>query len=247
MAIGLAYTTVGLILFLTGVNIGFMPAGHVIGTMLASSRYKWLLIPLGMLIGYYIVAAEPAVHVLNKQVEEISAGAIPPKYMRISLSVGVAISVGLAMVRVLTGLSIFWLLIPGYTIALCLTFFVPKIFTGVAFDSGGVASGPMTATFLLPFTMGACSALGGNVMTQAFGIVAMVAMTPLITIQALGLIYKHKENATVKAAAKAAAKAAEEAAALAAALADEIATGQQKELAIDDEFIMFEEEAGEND
>jgi hypothetical protein len=247
MVIGLAYTTVGLILFLTGVNIGFMPAGHVIGTMLANSAYKWLLIPLGMLIGYYIVAAEPAVHVLNKQVEEISAGAIPQKYMQISLSVGVAISVGLAMVRVLTGLSIFWLLIPGYAIALCLTFFVPKIFTGVAFDSGGVASGPMTATFLLPFTMGACDALGGNVMTQAFGIVAMVAMTPLITIQILGLIYMQKEKAAVKTAALAAAKVAEEVTALAAALAEELAAGTQKELVIDDEFIMFEEEGGEND
>ena len=104
-----------------------------------------------------------------------------------ALSIGVCISVGLAMVRVLTGLNIFWLLIPGYAISLGLTFFVPSIFTGIAFDSGGVASGPMTATFLLPFAMGACGALGGNIMTDAFGIVAMVAMTPLVTIQVMGL------------------------------------------------------------
>ncbi len=189
IAIGLGYTLVGLVLFLTGVNVGFMPAGQFMGTVIAGSAFKWLLIPLGMLIGYFIVAAEPAVHVLNKQVEEISAGAIPQKYMQISLSIGVAISLGLAMTRLLTGISIFWLLVPGYILALSLSFFVPKIFTGVAFDSGGVASGPMTATFLLPFAMGACEALGGNILTEAFGIVAMVAMTPLITIQILGLIY----------------------------------------------------------
>ena len=265
IAVGLAYTMIGLILFLTGANVGFMPAGHVIGTMLASSGFKWLLIPLGMLIGYFIVEAEPAVHVLTKQVEEISAGAIPQKYMRISLSVGVALSVGLAMLRVLTGISIFWMLIPGYGIALCLSFFVPKIFTGVAFDSGGVASGPMTATFLLPFTMGACDALGGNVMTQAFGIVAMVAMTPLITIQTLGLVYMLKAKTAAKAAAKAAELAAELAAAKAKAkeAAKEAAAQALDTAALDtaalgaaahetaapdeDEFISFEEEGSEND
>ena len=112
----------------------------------------------------------------------------------LSLSIGVSCSVGMAMLRVLTGISIYYILIPGYLAALTLTFFVPKIFTGIAFDSGGVASGPMTTTFLLPFAMGACEALGGNVMTDAFGIVAMVAMTPLLTIQVLGLIYKKKQN-----------------------------------------------------
>ncbi|MEL7622849.1 MAG: DUF1538 domain-containing protein [Clostridiales bacterium] len=203
ISIGLGYTVIGLVLFLTGVNVGFMPAGQFMGTVIAGSSFKWLLIPLGMLIGYFIVAAEPAVHVLNKQVEEISAGAIPQKYMQISLSIGVAISLGLAMTRLLTGISIFWLLVPGYTLALSLSFFVPKIFTGVAFDSGGVASGPMTATFLLPFAMGACEALGGNILTEAFGIVAMVAMTPLITIQILGLIYVRRVKKADKEANKA--------------------------------------------
>ena len=191
---GAGYTFVGLVLFLTGVNVGFMPAGQYIGEQLASV-HKWLLIPLGMVIGYFIVAAEPAVHVLNKQVEEISDGAISQKAMKRCLSTGVAVSIGLAMVRILTGLSIFWLLIPGYAIAIGLTFVTPKIFTGIAFDSGGVASGPMTATFLLPFAMGACESLGGNILTDAFGIVAMVAMTPLITIQLMGLIYKRKAAA----------------------------------------------------
>ena len=125
---------------------------------------------------------------------EITDGAISAKAMGISLSVGVALSVALAMTRVLTGLSIMWLLVPGYLIALVLTFFVPKIFTAIAFDSGGVASGPMTATFLLPFAMGACEAVGGNIVADAFGIVSMVAMTPLIAIQIMGLIYRIKDS-----------------------------------------------------
>ena len=184
---GLAYTYLGLVLFLCGVNVGFMPAGQTIGASVASSSQPWLLIPIGMCIGFYIVKAEPAVAVLTKQVEEVSNGAITHRAMGMALSVGVCVSVGLAMVRVLTGLNILWLLIPGYVISLGLTFFVPSIFTGIAFDSGGVASGPMTATFLLPFAMGACHALGGNIVTDAFGIVAMVAMTPLVTIQVMGL------------------------------------------------------------
>ncbi|MDR1651693.1 MAG: DUF1538 domain-containing protein [Synergistaceae bacterium] len=187
--IGMIYTLIGLVLFLTGVNVGFIPVGHLLGSEIASSAYKWALIPIGMVIGYYIVAAEPAVHVLNKQVEEISGGLISRKAMKLSLSLGVAASLALAMMRILTGISIFYLLIPGYAISLALTFFVPKIFTGIAFDSGGVASGPMTSTFLLPLAMGACESVGGNVMTDAFGVVAMVAMTPLITIQILGLVY----------------------------------------------------------
>ena len=184
---GLLYTYLGLVLFLCGVNVGFMPAGQLIGATVASSAQKWLLVPIGMLIGYYIVKAEPAVAVLTKQVEEVSNGSISHRAMGLALSLGVCVSVGLSMVRVLTGLNIFWLLIPGYAVALGLTFFVPSIFTGIAFDSGGVASGPMTATFLLPFAQGACQALGGNIMTDAFGTVAMVAMTPLVTIQLMGL------------------------------------------------------------
>ncbi len=148
-----------------------------------------------MLIGYFLVTAEPAVHVLNRQVETITNGGVSQRAMMLSLSIGVACSVGMAMLRVLTGISIYSILVPGYLLALLMTFFVPKIFTGIAFDSGGVASGPNTTTFLLPFAMGACEALGGNVLTDAFGIVAMVAMTPLLTIQALGLIYKHRQKA----------------------------------------------------
>ena len=192
IAVGILYTYLGLVLFLTGVNVGFLPAGSYLGQEIASLSYRWILIPIGMLMGWFIVQAEPAVHVLNKQVEEITSGAIPGKAMSLSLSVGVAVSIGLAMLRVLTGISIFYLLIPGYWAAIVMSFFAPKIFTAIAFDSGGVASGPMTATFLLPFAQGACSALGGNVVTDAFGVVSMVAMTPLLTIQILGLIYQWK-------------------------------------------------------
>ncbi len=187
IAAGLIYTCLGLILFLTGVNVGFMPVGQLIGSSIAGSAQKWLLIPIGMLIGYFIVRAEPAVQVLTRQVEEISNGSISQRSIGYSLSVGICISVGIAMLRILTGIPIMWFLVPGYAISLVMTFFVPQIFTGIAFDSGGVASGPMTATFLLPLAMGACNAVGGDIMTDAFGIVAMVAMTPLLTIQLLGL------------------------------------------------------------
>ena len=190
IGVGLAYTYLGLVIFLTGVNVGFMPAGNYLGSVIAGLSCNWIIIPIGMLIGYFIVMAEPAVYVLMRQVKELTDGAIPGSAMKHSLSIGVAVSVGLAMIRVLTGISIFYLLVPGYAVAIVLSFFVPKLFTAIAFDSGGVASGPMATTFLLPFAMGACSAVGGNIVTDAFGVVAMVAMTPLITIQGLGLIYR---------------------------------------------------------
>ncbi len=192
IVVGLTYTYVGLVLFLTGVNVGFMPAGNYLGQTLAGLEWNWIIIPIGVVMGYFIVRAEPAVYVLREQVEEITSGAVSGKALGTSLSIGVAVSVGLAMIRVLTGVSVLWLVIPGYAIALLLSFFTPKIFTAIAFDSGGVASGPMTATFLLPFAIGACTATGGNVVRDAFGVVAMVAMTPLITIQIFGVLYKRK-------------------------------------------------------
>lgn len=190
---GFVYTYMGLVLFLTGVNVGFMPVGQFLGSALAGGTVKWLLIPIGMVIGYFIVRAEPAVQVLTKQVEEISNGSIRQKSIWHSLSIGTSLSVGLAMLRILTGIPFLYFLVPGYLISLGMTFFVPQIFTGIAFDSGGVASGPMTATFLLPMAMGACEVLGGSVMEEAFGMVAMVAMTPLLTIQLLGLNSRIRE------------------------------------------------------
>ncbi len=192
ITVGVIYTFIGLVLFLTGANVGFMPAGHFIGVSLAISKYRWLLLPVGLIIGYYVVDAEPAVHVLNKQVEEITGGAISQRAMHFSLAWGVACAVALALLRAITGLSIFWFVIPGYAIALLLSFFVPPIFTGIAFDSGGVASGPMTATFLLPLAMGACEGAGGSILNDAFGVVALVTMPPLISIQILGLLYSRR-------------------------------------------------------
>ena len=196
VVLGLVYTYGGLVMFLTGVNVGFMPAGQFIGQTIAGadSVQRFLLIPIGALIGYFIVKAEPAVRVLTKQVEEITNGSISQKSIGTALSIGIALSVGLAMLRILTGLNIMYFLVPGYALALVMTFFVPQIFTGIAFDSGGVASGPMTTTFLLPLAMGACEAVGSNILTDAFGIVAMVAMTPLFTIQLLGLYSKIKKK-----------------------------------------------------
>ncbi len=199
ISVGFLYTFIGLVLFLCGANVGFMPVGSYIGEALGALDYNWIVIPLGMVIGYFIVQAEPAVHVLNKQVYELTSGAIPKEALSRSLSIGVAVSIGLAMLRILLGIPIMYFLVPGYLIAVVLSFFVPPIFTAIAFDSGGVASGPMTATFLLPMSIGVCLSVGGDVVSDAFGVVAMVAMTPLITIQLLGLYSRIKERRAAKA------------------------------------------------
>ena len=190
--VGFGYTYIGLVLFLCGANVGFAPVGAYLGKELAGLSFRWILVPIGALIGYYIVKAEPAIQVLNHQVEAVTNGAISVKMMNRCMQIGVAASVGLAMLRVLTGISIQWFVIPGYIIALVLSRLVPDIFIGIAFDSGGVASGPMTSTFLLPLSIGVCEARGGNLMTDAFGVVALVALTPLIAIQLMGLVYKLK-------------------------------------------------------
>lgn len=198
MSVGFIYTYLGLVMFLTGANVGFMPAGRLIGAKIADSSISYMLIPIGMVMGYFVVSAEPAVHSLKRQVSEITNGAIPQKSVAIALSVGVSISVGISMLRVLTGIPIMPFLILGYAVSLVISFYVPHIYTGIAFDSGGVASGPMTSTFMLPFAMGACESIGGNVMTDAFGIVAMIAMTPLITIQILGLNERRRRSVMLK-------------------------------------------------
>ncbi len=190
--IGVLYTYVGLVLFLMGVNVGFLPVGSFIGQEIGLKSYCWIIVPIGMVIGFFVVAAEPAVHVLTKQVYEITEGAIPKKALSTSLMLGVACSVGLAMLRIVLHIPIMYFLIPGYLIALVLTFIVPDMFTAIAFDSGGVASGAMTASFLMPLALGLCSSVGGDIATEGFGVVAMVAMTPLIAIQILGLVYKIK-------------------------------------------------------
>lgn len=192
--LGILFTFAGLVLFLTGVNVGFSSLGTILGSNLANGWTRYLLVPLAAVIGWFVVTAEPAVHVLTTQVEEISAGAVSKTSMRIALSIAIAAAMALSMVRVQTGVSILWFIVPGYIISLALTFFVPPMFTAIAFDSGGVTSGPMTATFMLPFAMGACKAAGGNIMTDAFGLVALVAMMPLITIQIMGVVFRLKST-----------------------------------------------------
>ena len=187
IGVGILYTFAGLLIFLSAVEIGFMPIGYKLGTELAGN-HPALLIAFGFIIGTVVVLAEPAVHVLNKQVEEITDGAVSKKSMMLALSIGVGISIGLSMLRIICDFNILYYLIPGYFISLGLSFFVPGLYTAIAFDSGGVASGPLTSTFILPMSVGACFILQGQekIMSDAFGIVAMVAMTPLITIQLLG-------------------------------------------------------------
>ena len=190
IVVGFLYTLLGVVLFLTGVNVGFFPVGQLLGSQLVASPFRWALIPLGALIGYFIVAAEPAVHVLNKQVEEITGGAITVKMMNRGLSIGMSAAMVLTVVRILYGIPFLWILLPGYAFALVLTLFVPGIFTGIAFDSGGVCAGSMSSAFLLPFAIGICEGAGGNVMMDAFGVIGIVAMPPLVVIQLMGLVYK---------------------------------------------------------
>lgn len=196
--VGIIYTFAGLSLFLVGVNIGFLPTGYLIGVEIASLEYHWIAIPIGMLIGYFIVVAEPAVAILVKQISDLTDGGIPEKAIKFNLSISIAIALGLAMVRIFTGISILWFLVPGYLIALVLSLFTPKIFTAIAFDSGGVATGPITTTFLIPFSIGICSTLGGNILTDAFGVIAFIAMMPLISIQITGVIYQLKQTRMTK-------------------------------------------------
>lgn len=187
---GLIYTYLGLTFFLWGINAGFLPIGYMIGKVL--SDYQLILVPIAMVIGYFIVISEPAVGVLTEQIEEITNGNIKRKILNISLSIAVSIATGLAVIHAMTGISIIWFLLPGYLIAIVLSLFVPQIFTAIAFDSGGVASGTLTATFLLPFVVGISESLGRNVLTDAFGLIAIVATTPLVVVQIVGLIYKIK-------------------------------------------------------
>ena len=187
IAVGIVYTFIGLVIFLTAVSVGFMPIGYKLGQELAGN-HPAVLIGGGFLLGMVVVLAEPAVHVLNKQVEDITDGNVSKRSMMIALSVGVGISIALSMLRIVFDFSILFYVIPGYLLSLGLSFFVPGIYTAIAFDSGGVASGPLTSGFILPLAVGACCILQGEtrVMADAFGIVALVAMTPLITIQLLG-------------------------------------------------------------
>ena len=187
IGVGVVFTYIGLVLFLTGVNVGFMPIGYKLGYELANLN-KWLLVGIGLLMGVLVVLAEPAIHVLNQQVEEVTGGYVSKKSMMMGLCISVGASIALSVIRIIYDFSIVYYVIPGYFISLALSLFVPPVYTAIAFDSGGVASGPMTSGFILPFATGVCMCLQGEaaVLQDAFGVVALVAMTPLITIQLLG-------------------------------------------------------------
>ena len=187
IAVGVLFTYVGLVIFLTGVNVGFMPIGYKLGNQLSAMPH-WLLIGLGLLIGVLVVLAEPAIHILTVQVEDVTSGYVTKRSMLIGLCVGVGLAIALSVVRIIFDFSLTYYIIPGYFISLALSLFVPPVYTAIAFDSGGVASGPMTSGFILPFAIGLCVGIQGEsaVLRDAFGVVALVAMTPLITIQLLG-------------------------------------------------------------
>ena len=188
--IGLLYTYFGIVIFLTGVNTGFLPIGSVIGYQLANSEFNWLLIPVAALMGLLVVFAEPAVHVLNKKVEDITHGVISKNVMMITMAIGVALSLVLAIVRVLYNINYIWLIFPLYAVTLICSCFCTPIFTALAFDSGGVASGTMATSFILPFVMGICAANDISIMTGSFGTIALIACLPILAISILGLIYK---------------------------------------------------------
>ncbi|MGB7530325.1 MAG: DUF1538 domain-containing protein [Bacilli bacterium] len=193
IVIGLVYTYIGLVLFLAGANVGFLSIGSYLGETIAGMDASWLLIPIGMLFGITIAVAEPSVTVLTKQVEEATSGTLPRKIMNAALSLGVSLAVGFSCLRVLSGISIWYILLPGYLLAFILSFFIPKIFTPIAFDSGASVTGVMTATFLIPFANAAAGKIeGANVLTDAFGLLSTVALTPILIVQILGLIYRFK-------------------------------------------------------
>ena len=192
MVMGLIYTFLGVVLFFLGVKGGFMPAGDLLGGILSSPEHRFWLVPVSLVLGAVVVCAEPAVWILTEQVHHVSGGAIHRGLMLAALSIGVSIAVGIAMARVMTGLSLWYFLIPGYAVAMLLMRPCPPMFTAIAFDSGGVASGPMASTFILAFMLGASKGLGGDPATDAFGCIAMIAMTPLIAIQLLGMIFSRR-------------------------------------------------------
>ena len=194
MSVGIVFTFIGLIVFLTGVNLGFLQIGYDLGVHISLSNYQHILIPIGMIFGFIIVNAEPALRILNQQISDLTEGSLRADTIKYCLAIGISIAVGLSLLRIYYQIPISYFLIPGYIIVCLLTYFSPKVFTSIAFDIAGASSGPLTTSFLLPICIGACEALGGEILVDAFGVVALVAMTPLITIQLLGTIYQTKQR-----------------------------------------------------
>lgn len=190
--IGFIATFLGLTLFLTGVNVGFMKTGFLVGQSFINSGFKEFILPFGMILGFLVILAEPAVKILTEGVEDATEGSVSKKIMLIALAIGVAVAILISLIRVITGISILYFVVPGYIISLILMFVTPKMFTAIAFDAGGSVCGPLTATFILPMAIGACLAINGNIITDAFGLIALVALSPLLTVQLLGIIFKVK-------------------------------------------------------
>lgn len=197
IVLGMIVIVIGLTLFLTAANVGFIDMGYFIGEQMFNSKYQYLLVPIIMVMAFFIAIAEPAVKILIDQVEELTEGSISKKSMKFGLSIGVSIAAGLSIIRVFTQTPFLYYAIPGYAICLILMFFVPKTFTAIAFDAGGATGGTLTTTFLLPIAIGACLANNGNVLTDAFGLAALVSLVPIITVQLIGIVYKFKEKATL--------------------------------------------------
>ncbi|PRX41516.1 uncharacterized protein DUF1538 [Planifilum fimeticola] len=193
--VGMVLTFLGLALFLQGVHVGFMPAGEAMGQILVENTARWIVIPIGFILGFLAIFAEPAVRVLNQEVEKVSGGYIPAKVLLYTLSIGVAISVALAMLRILWDISLWYLVIPGYVIAFLIAFRSKKDFVSIAFDAGGAATGPMTVTFILSIAIGFASGMEGrDPLMDGFGMIALVALTPILTVLVLGLLYGRKEK-----------------------------------------------------
>ena len=196
MTVGVIFSYIGLTLFLTGVTSGFLEIGYRIGNTFAVSESKYLLIPIGMVLGFIIIKLEPAVKILIKKISDLTEGSISEKLISFCLSIGVCLAVGLSIFRIYFGIPIIYIIVPGYFIAATLMYFSPSMFTAIAFDSGGAASGALTTSFLLPLCIGACVSLEENIMTQAFGITSLVSLTPIIIIQVLGILYTRKQKVT---------------------------------------------------
>ncbi len=195
---GTIITIIGLTIFLVASNVGFLNMGYYIGEyIVGSTSHKYMLIPIIMVLSFFIAIAEPAVVILIEQVEEFTEGAISKSILKVALAIGVSLAAGLSILRVLTGTSFLYYAVIGYGIALILMFMIPKVFTAIAFDAGGATGGSLTTTFLLPMAIGACVALGGNVYTDAFGLASMVSLVPIITVEIVGLIYQLKMNTMI--------------------------------------------------
>jgi hypothetical protein len=187
---GMLLAFVGLALFLQGVQVGFMPTGTALGEQLGQLQYKWIIVLVGCLLGFVATVAEPAVRILNHEVEKVSGGYIPQRVMLYTLSIGVAVAIGLAMMRIIYGVPLLYILIPGYVLALILMRLSSPTFVSVAFDSGGVATGPMTVTFIVALAVGvAAGTEGRDPLLDGFGMIALAALAPILAVLVLGIIY----------------------------------------------------------